>query len=55
MPIPKPTNSESESEFISRCMGDDAMVSEYPPAQRRAICQTSWDDKKVIEAAVRGD
>ena len=45
MPIPKPTGGEKQSDFISRCMGNDIMVSEYPDQkQRAAICHTSWRD-----------
>lgn len=29
MPIPKPNASESEKEFIQRCMSDNTMISEY--------------------------
>lgn len=48
MPIPEPRNSESEDDFIARCMADDTMVGEYEPAQRRAICQRQWDERKAM-------
>lgn len=57
MPIPKPRKKETESEFVSRCMGDGMMVKEYKDQkQRAAICysqfrirekakgEASWDD-----------
>ena len=45
MPIPKPTNNETKSEFIQRCMTDDTMVSEYENTdQRLAVCSTSYED-----------
>lgn len=46
MPIPKPGKNEKEDEFISRCMGDDVMVKEYPDEKVRAgICYSQWKDK----------
>jgi hypothetical protein len=57
MPLPKATKKETEQEFVSRCMSDDMMVSEYKDQkQRAAICysqykmrnkakgEASWDD-----------
>jgi len=47
MPIPKPRSGESEKDFISRCMGDDVMVSEFPDAkQRAAVCYSQWRRKE---------
>ena len=46
MPIPSPRNKETKENFISRCMSDDVMTSEYPKEdQRAAICQTAWGKK----------
>ena len=48
MPIPKPNAGEKQSDFISRCMGNDTMKSEYPDQkQRAAICHTSWRENRV--------
>lgn len=48
MPIPKPGDSETEDEFISRCMGDDVMVAEYEDSdQRLGICHSQWDEKSL--------
>lgn len=44
MPVPKPNDGESQDDFISRCMGADAM-QEYDQAQRAAICHQAWDDR----------
>lgn len=57
MPLIKPRKSETEQEFVSRCMGDDMVIKEYKDQkQRAAICysqfkmrekakgETSWDD-----------
>ena len=39
MPIPTKRATESRDEFISRCMGNSTMVSEYPDvSQRYAVC-----------------
>jgi uncharacterized protein len=43
MPIPKPNDGEGQDEYISRCMGDEAM-QEYDSEQRLAVCRTAWDD-----------
>lgn len=45
MPIPKPNEGEPEKDFISRCMGDEAM-QEYDSEQRAAVCATAWDDSQ---------
>lgn len=47
MPIPKPKKNEPKDKFISRCMANDVMNSEYPDSkQRAAVCNTSWKEKK---------
>ena len=49
MPIPKPRDGETENDFMSRCMSNDVMQSEYPDQdQRVAICETSWRDSKTM-------
>lgn len=42
MPIPKPTATETESEFIQRCMSDEKMKEEYSPHQRYAVCASFY-------------
>lgn len=43
MPIPKPKSGESEQDFMSRCVSDDIMRSEYPDQdQRVAVCLGSF-------------
>lgn len=43
MPLPQPSPGQTEEEFISACMADDTMVSEYPDeAQRMAVCESQW-------------
>lgn len=41
MPLPKRNKGESESDFISRCMGDSKVRSEFPDQKQRvAVCQS---------------
>jgi hypothetical protein len=50
MPMPKPREDEEQDEFISRCMGDEVMVRDFPrAAQRAAVCHTQWRDKDKPE------
>jgi len=43
MPIPKPTANEDRDVFISRCMGDPLMESEYADRdQRFAVCSAQY-------------
>lgn len=45
MPIPKPTGTESEDEYVSRCMSE--INSEYPDEeQRAAICYNTFREEK---------
>lgn len=45
MPIPKPNASETEKEFIQRCMSDNTMISEYTDIdQRFAVCIGSYEE-----------
>ena len=45
MPIPKPNESETESEFISRCV--PLISSEYPQDQALAVCYSQFSRKAV--------
>jgi len=45
MPIPKPSDSESQDEFIGRCMSE--LKGEFPDQEQRlAVCYNSWREKK---------
>jgi len=47
MPMPKPKDDESKEDFVSRCMSDEVMKSEYEDNdQRLAICYDLWDKKE---------
>jgi soluble P-type ATPase len=48
MPIPQPTNNESEKDFIQRCMSDSKM-KEYDIDQRYAVCQDAFKSKLAGE------
>jgi hypothetical protein len=48
MPV-KPTASENESEFISRCMSEEK--SSFPDIpQRYAVCKSKWDSSNMSTA-----
>ena len=48
MPLPKPRAEESDNQFISRCIIDDTMLSEYPNrSQRYAVCSNLLTQKKI--------
>ena len=50
MPLIKPNNTESQNEFISRCMGDEVIQKDFKDQkQRLAVCFSQWktkDDKE---------
>jgi hydroxymethylpyrimidine pyrophosphatase-like HAD family hydrolase len=45
MPISQPKQSESENEFMQRCMSDEKMIKEYPTEQRAAVCRSTFDEQ----------
>lgn len=50
MPLVKPNVGESREDFISRCMGDDKVISEFPNSnQRIAVCNTQFEGGKMNE------
>lgn len=52
--MPTPNQNESHDDFIDRCMGDDEAVADYPDDdQRRAFCETQWDDSRSAPAVER--
>jgi len=52
MPMPTPKKGEKKKDFVARCMGDAVMVSDYTDAaQRRAVCESQWDDAHGLERA----
>ena len=60
MPLIKPKKSESEQEFVNRCMSDDMVQKDFKDQkQRAAVCysqfrvrermkgEASWDDVRM--------
>lgn len=44
-PFPKPQQSDTQADFMSRCMGDEALKAEFPEQkQRTAVCLKQWRD-----------
>lgn len=55
MPIPTPNDGESRDDFISRCMGNDTMVDDYPDNdQRAAVCYSQWSDERAAHSIGKG-
>lgn len=55
MPLPKPRDDEEKKDFIDRCMGDDTMNEDFPdPSQRRAVCESQWDERDEAKARSYG-
>jgi hypothetical protein len=45
-----PNPSETENEFIGRCMGDTQMISEFPDeTQRAAVCYSYYREKMEVD------
>lgn len=52
MPLPKPNDGEAREAFISRCMADNSMNSEFPDRQQRyAVCVRQFERKQAAEEA----
>lgn len=52
MPLPKPRSDESEKEFISRCMGKQSMVDEFPDQKKRsAVCYKQYREERAVKSA----
>ena len=44
--MPMPGSSETEDEFIARCMSDDEAMADFPDEdQRYAVCVSKWEGK----------
>lgn len=54
--MPYPHKGESQSDYISRCMADSGMRTEFPDQkQRAAVCHAYWDKRKHEATAPGGD
>lgn len=46
MPIPQPRDEESRDEYVTRCMSNEVMKSEFPKTKQRvAVCMQIYKDK----------
>ena len=53
MPLPKPSLGESRDKFVSRCMGDDKVTSEFPDRdQRAAVCISQFEGGKMSDEQI---
>jgi len=53
MPLPIPTNDESEKDFVGRFMADEDMISEYPDeSQRSAVAYSTYADDETEMSSV---
>jgi|TARA_B100000085_G_scaffold283532_1_gene314418 hypothetical protein len=50
MPLPNKNPKEKKQDFVSRCMSDEKMKSEFPDSkQRYAVCMRQSSKGEVIE------
>jgi len=55
MPLPLPSADESEQDFVSRFMGDEKAVSEFPDeTQRSAVAHSTYKDEELEETELSG-
>lgn len=53
--MPTPRENETESEFVSRCMGDEEAVADFPDEEQRvAVCYAIWR-RRDEKATYRGE
>lgn len=56
MPLPSPKKEQNKDSFVSSCMGNDTMRSEFPKeSQRYAVCQSKYRQSKRSKGSVRWD
>ena len=55
MPLPIPSADESEKDFVSRFMGDEQAVSDFPDEQQRAaVAYSTYRDEEMDEMELGG-
>ena len=55
MPLPIPSADESEQDFVSRFMGDDQAISDFPDEQQRAaVAYSTYRDEEMEEMELGG-
>jgi len=56
MPLPSPNKDEEQKSFVSRCIGTDSVVEEFPDQKQRvAICFSQWRQSKKKDSATTDD
>src|SRR3990167_10085829 len=51
MPMPMPERDEDHEGFMRRCMMDDNMMDDMEDEdQRRAVCESQWEDREGAKA-----
>jgi len=56
MPLPSKRKDESQKEFMSRCMGDGVMNTEFKDAkQRAAVCISQYQQRKKNKGTASWD
>jgi len=46
--MPKPNQSETHDDFITRCMSDEESKSSFPDeSQRYAVCESKWSETRM--------
>ncbi len=55
MPLPIPSADESEKDFVSRFMGDEQAISDFPDEQQRAaVAYSTYRDEELEETELGG-
>jgi len=55
MPLPLPSADESEQDFVSRFMGDEQAISDFPDEQQRAaVAYSTYRDEEMEEMELGG-
>jgi hypothetical protein len=55
MPLPIPSADESEQDFVSRFMGDEQAISDFPDEQQRAaVAYSTYRDEEMEEMELGG-
>ena len=55
MPLPIPSGDESEQDFVSRFMGDEQAISDFPEEQQRAaVAYSTYRDEELEETELGG-
>ena len=54
MPLPTKHKDEPQKEFMSRCMGDDVMNTEFKDSkQRAAVCMSQYQQREKSKGSIK--